>query len=270
MRKYFRIDYRRAIGLILMLIISSLFVTGLDTAFSFLGLDLPRSILFPLLYFSPFALFYLFIYYILQKERTTLGLSFEYSSWKVYLLIFPLIFCGMITEHYISSVIPKEDPVLRKMYQDLERVFEEETYYPVSLIVSTVLLAPLCEEIFFRGILLNGLLRNNIHPVKAILFSSFLFGLIHMNPWQFVGGFFIGNLLGLVYFCTRSMLNCILLHAFNNGFVILIRFLWKKERENDLVSTFLDTNPWLFFLTLILTLIGTYTLLYQTKKIWKN
>ncbi|XOD68476.1 MAG: lysostaphin resistance A-like protein [Flavobacteriales bacterium AspAUS03] len=265
MRKYFRVDYRRAIGITFMLIGLSLFITSLETIFSFLGLNLPRSILFPLLYISPFILFYLFISYVLQKERTTLGLSFRYSSWKVYLLIFPLIFCGMIAEHYISSAIPKEGPILRKMYQDLERVFEEETFYPVSLIVSTVLLAPLCEEIFFRGILLNGLLRNNIHPVKSILFSSFLFGLIHMNPWQFVGGFFIGNLLGLVYFCTRSMLNCILLHAFNNGFVILTHFLWKKKEDDDLVSIFLDANPCLFFVALLLALVDTYVILYQTK-----
>ncbi|XOD66733.1 MAG: type II CAAX prenyl endopeptidase Rce1 family protein [Flavobacteriales bacterium Tduv] len=175
----------------------------------------------------------------------------------------------MIPTEHISSLIPQDGLILGKMYKNMERLFEEQFRYPISMMVSVVFLAPVCEEIFFRGILLNGLLHNKTHPIKAILFSSFLFGAIHMNPWQFVGGMLIGSLLGLVYFCTRSISHCIMLHAFNNSFAALT-LLYKKEYGSDPITEFLNANSWLFFLAFGLTVVSGYMLINQTKKHREN
>lgn len=78
-----------------------------------------------------------------------------------------------------------------------------------------VVAAPILEELLFRGIILDGFLKR-YSPVKAILFSSFLFGFIHLNPWQFVAAGLTGVLIGWVYYRTRSLTLAIIIHMTNN------------------------------------------------------
>jgi membrane protease YdiL (CAAX protease family) len=79
------------------------------------------------------------------------------------------------------------------------------------------------EELLLRGMVLDGMLKN-YGPAKAILWSSFFFGIIHCNPWQAVPGFFIGIFLGWVYFRTRSLWPCMLIHAVNNSLSFFMLF----------------------------------------------
>src|SRR5690606_30966839 len=78
-----------------------------------------------------------------------------------------------------------------------------------------VIAAPILEEVIMRGIILDGLLKR-YSPVRSILFSSFLFGLLHLNPWQMVSAMVIGIFAGWVYYRTRSLALPILIHATNN------------------------------------------------------
>ena len=80
------------------------------------------------------------------------------------------------------------------------------------MFAALVIAAPILEELIFRGIMLDGLLKI-YSPVKAIVISSLFFGLIHLNPWQFVGGALVGGFMGWVYYHTRSVLATILIHA---------------------------------------------------------
>lgn len=48
---------------------------------------------------------------------------------------------------------------------------------------SLVLVAPLTEEFFFRGLVLHSFLRR-YSPTKAIVLSAVLFGFAHLDPWQ--------------------------------------------------------------------------------------
>jgi membrane protease YdiL (CAAX protease family) len=80
------------------------------------------------------------------------------------------------------------------------------------MFAALVIAAPILEELIFRGIMLDGLLKI-YSPVKAIVLSSLFFGLIHLNPWQFVGGALVGGFMGWVYYHTRSVLATILIHA---------------------------------------------------------
>lgn len=229
----------------------------------------PDYILSLFWYAMSYVFFFLFLFYKTRKENVMVNIPNERSAWKIYPLIFLLTSCGMMVTDHISSLIPQNGPIWEKMYRHINRLIENEASHPITMIISTVFLAPVCEEFFFRGILLNGLLHNKIHPIKAILFSSFLFGFMHMNPWQFVGGMLIGSLLGLVYFCTRSISNCILLHIFNNGLAVLILF-YKIQYGSDPVTEFLNVNLWSFFIALGLAVVSGYILVNQTKKTWKN
>jgi membrane protease YdiL (CAAX protease family) len=92
----------------------------------------------------------------------------------------------------------------------------------VSSFLMLVIAAPVLEEIIFRGVMLDGLLRRTT-PLKAIVLSSFLFGLVHMNPWQFVVGFLVGVFAGWVYLKTRNLVAVIVIHAGINFSAYLYR-----------------------------------------------
>lgn len=94
----------------------------------------------------------------------------------------------------------------------------------VGFIILTIVMAPILEEIFFRGIIVRGF-AENYSNAKAIVVSALLFGLIHMNPWQAIGAFGGGLVLAWLYIETGSLIPCIYAHAFYNGFPeILLRY----------------------------------------------
>ncbi|WP_238784452.1 CPBP family glutamic-type intramembrane protease [Blattabacterium cuenoti] len=147
-----------------------------------------------------------------------------------------MMFVVIILNDCITSFLPKEGPLLGNMYKEMEDFLKEESKNTISFFSTTVLLAPICEEVLFRGIILNGMLKNKIHPIKAILFSSFLFGLTHMNPWQFIGGMLIGSFIGFVYFITNSIIDCILLHVFNNAIAVFSMFFFMNMKLEKIFS----------------------------------
>ena len=87
-----------------------------------------------------------------------------------------------------------------------------------------VLVAPLLEELIFRGVILDGLLRR-YSPLTSILVSSVIFGLAHLNPWQFVTAFVLGCFMGWVYLRSGSLAGCVLIHMSANFSGYLLRLL---------------------------------------------
>ena len=84
-----------------------------------------------------------------------------------------------------------------------------------GLLFAAVLLAPLFEEVFFRGYI-AGALRSAYGGVVAWLLSSLLFGLMHVEPSIVVTATFGGLVLGYYYLRYRSLVMVIMLHAMNN------------------------------------------------------
>jgi len=83
-----------------------------------------------------------------------------------------------------------------------------------------VFVAPICEEVFFRGFVFAGLLRG-MAPVWAIVFSSLIFAVAHFDVGSFVVLFIIGLALAFLRWRTKSIWPGILLHMLNNGIAAL-------------------------------------------------
>jgi membrane protease YdiL (CAAX protease family) len=87
---------------------------------------------------------------------------------------------------------------------------------PLILSVIALGITPaVTEELLFRGLILDGF-TGNYSKRKAVIASSLLFGLVHLNPWQFFSGCFIGLILGWLCLNTNSILLGIYIHFFNN------------------------------------------------------
>ncbi|WP_185863238.1 CPBP family intramembrane glutamic endopeptidase [Blattabacterium cuenoti] len=270
MKNYFKINYIESILLIIGFIALNFFNLILRKLLIYI--NLPENMIFSISYTLPFIFLFFFISRQAQKKSLTIDLSMSLSPWYIYFIIFCMMFCMIIINEYISSLVPKEGPILGNMYKEIEEFLISEIQNPIPFFSTTVLLAPICEEVLFRGIILNGMLKNKIHPIKAILFSSFLFGLTHLNPWQFVGGIIIGSFIGFIYFITSSIIDCILLHIFNNAFAVFTMFLFMKNKDFFAPKKIsLDIN---FVLILIISFIivmsGSIFLLKKKKESIKN
>ena len=91
---------------------------------------------------------------------------------------------------------------------------------PALGIIYFCLIAPIYEEIVFRGMIFGGLRRKGFGFVGAALFSAVLFSVMHMNIAQGVNAFFLGLLFALVYEATGNLSAAIMLHMINNIYVI--------------------------------------------------
>ena len=112
---------------------------------------------------------------------------------------------------------------------------------PSQLIVALVvvaLLAGISEELIFRGVLQNIALRAFGNPHLAIWFAAFWFSFIHFQFYGFLPRMFLGALFGYLYFWTKNLWVPMFAHFINNGFTLLMVYLYKnKTVKVDIEST---------------------------------
>lgn len=129
--------------------------------------------------------------------------------------------------------------------------------------IMLVFAAPICEEVIFRGIILDGLLKN-YSPRKAIIWSALLFGIVHLNPWQFIAALSLGLFMGWVYYKTGSLLTTIFIHFIANFAGFIIGLFVVVDPENIVPTRVLIGNTPLYFALLgldLILLIGSLLLL---------
>ncbi len=86
------------------------------------------------------------------------------------------------------------------------------------LVLAFCVAAPITEEFFARGFLYRGWSESFLRPVGAILLSSAVWTMLHLQyDWFFLGEVFsIGLVLGYMRYCSRSIWLTVLLHGLNN------------------------------------------------------
>jgi len=99
--------------------------------------------------------------------------------------------------------------------------FEELTVSPIILILSVTVVAPIYEEIIFRGILLKGMSKK-INPAIALIVSSLFFAVVHLNVPQGINAFLLGLVIGFIYLTTDSIYLSIFAHLINNLLALLV------------------------------------------------
>lgn len=122
---------------------------------------------------------------------------------------------GSVVLSEIDNLFRTVLPVSASVVEFFESLGTEEAGLLVSSFV-LVMVAPVTEEFLFRGLILRGLRRH--HSARwAIVISALMFGLSHMNPWQFFPTFFGGLLLAWLTLETGTLWPAILTHAANNA-----------------------------------------------------
>lgn len=176
------------------------------------------------------------------------------SSSKVLIASVVFILALGLWTNYLSE--------LADLPNSMQETFEMMMRHPLG-IIAIVIMAPIVEELLFRGAIEGYLLRKWKHPAGAIVFSSLVFGLVHGNWVQAPFAFVIGLALGWMYYCTGSLLPGILMHFVNNSTAVL-GFLITDNPDATMVSEYGPQGAaWMAVAGAVVTVLCVY--LFQKK-----
>lgn len=178
------------------------------------------------------------------------------SSSKVLIASVVFILALGLWTNYLSE--------LADLPNSMQETFEMMMRHPLG-IIAIVIMAPVVEELLFRGAIEGYLLRKWKHPAGAIVFSSLVFGVVHGNWVQAPFAFVIGLALGWMYYRTGSLLPGILMHFVNNSTAVL-GFLITDNPDATMVSEYGPQGAaWMAVAGAVVTVLCVY--LFQKKLI---
>ncbi len=158
-----------------------------------------------------------------------------------YLLSRPWIQLLWVALFTLGAIIPLEfvyEKIGLEMDANTQRYFEGLMKEPWGY-VAIGILAPLAEEIVFRGAVLRSLLAvmSKKNHWVAIMISAAIFGVVHGNMAQFVNALMMGLLLGWMYYRTKSLVPGILMHWVNNTMAYVLGNLLPQS-DGKLIDLF--------------------------------
>ena len=167
----------------------------------------------------------------------------------------------------LSAVASASEPVARSL--DTEPVVTNASN-PASLIVAiatVAVLAPVFEELFFRGILIN---RWGVkwRPGTAIVASALLFGVLHLIA---IGGaFMFGTIAAVLYMRTRTLLVPMAMHVANNSLVTWAILAIPTESGQAAQNPAVDAETPSMAFGLVLLALTTPILVWYLRRNWPS
>lgn len=178
--------------------------------------------LFLFSYLITFLALFIYNYNFLKEEFKKFIKKFKTNFLYIIIAFFSLLFIlyilGLIFDFFGYESNPENQKEIENMYK----------YYKIHVIIASVFLAPLVEEIVYRKSVF-GLIN---HKIKIFL-SGFIFGLIHIisDPnlytnfsyeiWNLIPYIVPGIVLAYTYYKSDNLLNTILIHMIYNVLAII-------------------------------------------------
>jgi len=161
--------------------------------------------------FAQLGILFLGLFFVYRKDlRTTFrelnipGNLKTAISWTAIGLV--VIFVGGI----IIGLIATEAKI-----NDQSKVVEKVNEFSYEIILMAIILAPIGEELLFRGFLTKKF---------GVIISALIFGAVHLaygSYFEIIGAVYIGLVLAYVFQKTKSLTPCILIHFLHNLFNLL-------------------------------------------------
>ncbi len=177
-----------------------------------------------LAYFLQFSLTIAFALYWRSRRLPGEGSGLQFSWKKV---DFTLILWGVVVVMAAGIVI---EPLLDKMPESYLEALSSMMGRGGWMMLTSIVLAPLLEELLFRGILQEAFVRKYGPPLGIVLAAA-VFGAMHIIPQQVLNAFLIGLVLGFIYYRSRSLVPVMAIHCINN---LIAYFTWMIGGEKIL------------------------------------
>jgi len=191
--------------------------------------------------------FFLLVFY---KARKTAVHKADFTGLRVNVLVLAAA-CGVLLNTFFSSFMPflhlpsNTSALLDSM---------QKNDLPVS-IAALALITPVLEEVIFRGYIFNRLRRSFNSAAAVILIQALLFGLEHLDPQQSFYAFFLGLVMGVVYYKTGKLAYTIILHMAFNVFSYVISYMPGADSLSDAASFALSAASLALFALVFFVLI---------------
>ncbi len=121
-------------------------------------------------------------------------------------------------DRLIQIIIPPPESLLEMSAQ----LAFDGTMTAFILWITIILIAPLGEELVFRGFLQRSLENRWKDVTRAVLITSMVFAMVHLNPFWIIQIYFLGVVLGYLSWRTRSVLPGMIVHGLNNALALIL------------------------------------------------
>ncbi len=189
--------------------------------------------------------------FLVQKKKWEPKKLVIIGTLSAFLFIALLVIAGVfqyLTKAFLESVdlgaisesIHKLDNLQSGLYAIFDSIHTPQSF--VLAIIGLAIVPAIGEELLFRGIMQNLLIKSNIKPIVSILLIAFVFSAIHSNVEGFLSRFVVGFVLGLVYYKSGNLVAPIAGHFTFNVvqviymYLVNIGFLTEQSQSQDTTS----------------------------------
>ena len=220
----------------------------------------------------------LFSYFENDQYLKGLGFNSNFKRQNILIILMIILFSQPLVAycmqlnldfiHSISDYIPKVIESMKQMEEDAKLLTEallkmdniRDLLFNLFLIA---IIPAIGEEMFFRGVIqkkLKNILRN---PHIAILITSFIFSAIHMQFFGFLPRFFLGIILGYLFYYSGSLWMPIIAHFINNALAVLLMYLPFSKKINTDISQLENAEINMIQATIFLLIVLFFIYLYK-------
>jgi membrane protease YdiL (CAAX protease family) len=153
-------------------------------------------------------------FYFSQKNILYQVFKFELRRLNPFIVLFFIII--IIVVNLVSSYLFSDYPLQKNVNQlSISREIS------IIQLLSIVVIAPVAEEFYFRGILFNYFEKRN-GKLFILILTSLIFSIIHFNVPATPTLFMLGISLGLIKLTTDSIFITIIMHSIFNCIMLLM------------------------------------------------
>ncbi len=161
--------------------------------------------------------------------------------------------CLYVLNIFIASVFATLLQSFGYQYTHNENVFTGYSGLLISIVLTAVL-PGICEEFLHRGVLLNGMVKQ-FGVRRALIWTSILFGLMHMNAGQFFYATILGWFMGLTALASGSLWGSIIVHFTNNALATYFGYVEELHLPGTNLMSFLFGNGIVLILVILIVAI---------------
>lgn len=175
---------------------------------------------------------------------------------KFFFISLPIMYLGNMMSLGIMYLV--EDLTGKTAVSNISEMIESSN--PLMLILFVVIIGPAIEEIIFRKLLIDRTVKYG--EKNAVILSAVMFGLFHMNLFQFFYATALGVIFGYMYVRSRKLRYTIILHMIINFMGSVVAVLLGGGEENGVLRLIqegkMEEIPTDQFLQLVL--FGAYSI----------
>ena len=152
---------------------------------------------------------------------------------KPLLLSTALVMTAIYTFNVLVQWLPLENL--------LESEFDVMSHTVIGALTISVI-APVLEEVMFRGAIQGYMMRHMRSPWAAMVAAALVFGIFHMNPVQVVYASLLGFVFGWLYYRTGSLMSVIVGHVLNNSLATILLLVLGKGNEFEILNDHISSE----------------------------